>query len=64
MKMSETPKFHIFIDHAIDQLGSGDMREYRIERNHQDIKRYRSRVVCLRNKSKILKSKEAFQEKY
>ena len=62
MKMSENPKCHIFIEHANNQLGSGDTREDQIECNHQEIKQYRSRVVRLRNTSMILNSKAKFQE--
>lgn len=62
MKMSETPKSHLFLDHAIDQLDSGGVREDQIAHNHQVTKQYISRVVCLQNTSMILNLKVTFQE--
>ena len=57
-----TQKFHCLIDHAIDQLGSDDQREDRIEKTHQKIERHRARVVRLRNNKTILHLKAKFQE--
>ena len=49
MNISMTQKFHCLIDHAIDQLGSGNRREDRIEQNHQKTEHHRAQVVQLRN---------------
>ena len=66
MEMSETPRFHTFVDHVVENFqrtqGYAVMREYWIDHYHQIIERHYARVARLRNKNEIVDSLTKFQE--
>jgi hypothetical protein len=63
--LSVTPKFHILLNHAIQQLcqtlGLSDMGEDIIERAHQIRVRHESRLIRLRNISKKMETQAKHQ---
>jgi hypothetical protein len=65
LNFSSTPKFHVLLNHAADQLeqmnGFADMGEDSIERNHQTREKDRHRHSRLRDKQQAKDSQARFQ---
>ena len=65
MGLSNTPKWHMILDHAIQQLrrigGFRDMLEDAIERSHQQRVADEARLVRLRNEKEVKRSQCKFQ---
>mgnify|MGYP000582880178 CR=1 FL=1 len=65
MGLSNTPKFHVLLNHAVPQLrstgGFADMGEDHIERSHQSRERDRHRLSRMRDQDKAKQSQAKFQ---